>query len=389
MKIHEYQAKELLAQYGAPVPKGIVAETAEEAATAAASMLPCVVKAQIHSGGRGKGGGVKPAGTVEEAQRIASEMLGMQLVTKQTGPKGKTVHKVLVTEAVDVKKEYYLSVTGDMANAGLVIIASSEGGTEIEETAVRHPETIIQVPVSAVMGLRKYEAIEVANRMHLPQKLHKSFYSLVSSIVKLYLEKDCSLVEINPLVETMSGELLCLDAKVNFDDNALFRHPELAELRDIGEEDEKEYRASQFDLSYVSLDGNIGCLVNGAGLAMATMDIIQKFGGSPANFLDVGGSATAERVTAAFEILLSDANVKAIFVNIFGGIMKCDLIAEGIVVAAQKITLTVPLIVRLDGTNVERGREILRRSGMNIISASDMADGAHKAVLAAKGGNEE
>ena len=386
MKIHEYQAKELLLAYGAPVPAGTVAETPEDVRKAAESMLPCVVKAQVHSGGRGKAGGVKLAKTAEEAEEIARQMLGMRLVTKQTGAEGKIVHKVLVTEAVEVKKEYYLSVTGDMNRAGLVIVASSAGGTEIEETAKTAPEAIIQVPVSAVLGLKRYEVIETADRIGLPQELRAQFQTILDAMVRLYLEKDCSLVEINPLVETEGGELLCLDAKVNFDDNALYRHPELSALRDVEEEDEKEYRASQFDLNYVSLDGSIGCLVNGAGLAMATMDIIQKFGGSPANFLDVGGSATTERVAAAFEILLSDAHVKTIFVNIFGGIMKCDVIAEGIVTAAKKTGLPVPLVVRLEGTNVARGREILRDSGMQIIAASDMADGARKAVEAAKGG---
>ena len=384
MKIHEYQAKKLLGDYGAPVPSGIVAETAEAARQAAEKMLPCVIKAQVHSGGRGKAGGVKLAKTADEAETIARQMLGMQLVTKQTGPAGKTVHKVLITEAVAVKKEYYLSVTGDMNRAGLVIVASSAGGTEIEETAKTAPEAIVQIPVSAVMGLKAYEVMDTADRIGLPQVLRAQFQTLLDALVRLYLEKDCSLVEINPLVETQDGKLLCLDAKVNFDDNALYRHPELQALRDAAEEDEKEYRASQFDLNYVSLDGSIGCLVN--GLAMATMDIIQKFGGSPANFLDVGGSATTERVAAAFEILLSDQHVKAIFVNIFGGIMKCDVIAEGIVTAAQKTGLPVPLIVRLEGTNVDRGREILRASGMNIIAAADMADGAHKAAQAANGG---
>ena len=386
MKIHEYQAKELLLAYGAPVPAGTVAETPEDVRKAAESMLPCVVKAQVHSGGRGKAGGVKLAKTAEEAEEIARQMLGMRLVTKQTGAEGKIVHKVLVTEAVEVKKEYYLSVTGDMNRAGLVIVASSAGGTEIEETAKTAPEAIIQVPVSAVLGLKSYEVIETADRIGLPQALRAQFQTLLDAIVRLYLEKDCSLVEINPLVETEGGTLLCLDAKINFDDNALYRHPEITALRDVSEEEEKEYRASQFDLNYVSLEGSIGCLVNGAGLAMATMDIIQKFGGSPANFLDVGGSATTERVAAAFEILLSDQHVKAIFVNIFGGIMKCDVIAEGIVSAAKKTGLPVPLVVRLEGTNVERGREILRESGMQIIPASDMADGARKAVEAAKGG---
>lgn len=387
MKIHEYQAKELLQAYGAPVPTGVVAETPEEAREAARQYDKCVLKAQVHSGGRGKAGGVKLAQGPEDAFEKAGQILGMKLVTKQTGPEGKIVRKLLVTEAVEVKKEYYLSITGDSQRAGLVIVASGEGGTEIEETAKTNPEAIIQVPISVNTGFRRYEGIDTAKRIGLPQELQKDFIRLLDSMTRLYLEKDCSLVEINPLVETADGKLLCLDAKVNFDDNALMRHPELMELRDINEEDPKEYKASQYDLNYISLDGNIGCLVNGAGLAMATMDIIGKFGGRPANFLDVGGSATTERVKAAFEILLSDPNVKAIFVNIFGGIMKCDIIAEGIVQAAKEISISVPLVVRLEGTNVERGREILASSGMSIIAAADMADGAHKAVNAAKGGN--
>ena len=389
MKIHEYQAKALLKEYGAPVPEGTVCTTPEEVYEAAAVLGPCVLKAQIHSGARGKAGGVKFAKTAEEAKELAGRMFGMKLVTNQTGPQGRIVQKILVTDAVRVKKEYYLSVTGDSARAGLMILGSSEGGTEIEETAKNHPEAVIQIPVSAIEGLKGYEMIETADRMNIPKEQREQFYALLKAMVRLYLEKDCSLVEINPLVETEEGNLLCLDAKVNFDDNALFRHPETAALRDIAEEDEKEYKASQYDLNYVSLDGNIGCLVNGAGLAMATMDIIQKFGGTPANFLDVGGSATAEKVAAAFKILLSDPNVKAIFINIFGGIMKCDIIAEGVVAAAKETGISVPLIVRLEGTNVERGREILNDSGMNIISAADMADGAHKAVKLAGGGDVE
>lgn len=389
MKIHEYQAKELLKEYGAPVPEGTVCLTPEEVFNAAKALGPCVLKAQIHSGARGKAGGVKFASTAGEAEELAEKMFGMTLITNQTGPSGRTVHRILVTDAVKVRKEYYLSVTGDMARAGLLIIGSSEGGTEIEDTAKNHPEAIIQVPVSAVEGLKYYEMIETADRMNIPKEQREQFYTLLKAMVRLYLEKDCSLVEINPLVETEEGNLLCLDAKINFDDNALFRHPEIAALRDVAEEDEKEYRASQFDLNYVSLTGNIGCLVNGAGLAMATMDIIQKYGGYPANFLDVGGSATAEKVAAAFKILLSDPNVKAIFINIFGGIMKCDIIAEGVVAAAKEIGLTVPLVVRLEGTNVEKGREILSRSGMNIVSAKDMADGAHKAVCLANGGDSK
>ncbi|MBR3178087.1 MAG: ADP-forming succinate--CoA ligase subunit beta [Clostridia bacterium] len=389
MKIHEYQAKELLKEYGAPVPEGTVCLTPEEVFNAAKALGPCVLKAQIHSGARGKAGGVKFASTAKEAEELAGKMFGMTLVTNQTGPQGRTVRRILVTDAVKVRKEYYLSVTGDMARAGLLIIGSSEGGTEIEDTAKNHPEAIIQVPVSAVEGLKYYEMLETADRMNIPMEQREQFYTLLKAMVRLYLEKDCSLVEINPLVETEEGNLLCLDAKVNFDDNALFRHPEITMLRDIAEEDEKEYRASQYDLNYVSLTGNIGCLVNGAGLAMATMDIIRKFGGYPANFLDVGGSATAEKVAAAFKILLSDPNVKAIFINIFGGIMKCDIIAEGVVAAAKETGLAVPLVVRLEGTNVEKGREILSRSGMNIVSAKDMADGAHKAVCLANGGDRE
>ncbi len=389
MKIHEYQAKELLKEYGAPVPEGTVCLTPEEVFNAAKALGPCVLKAQIHSGARGKAGGVKFASTAKEAEELAGKMFGMTLVTNQTGPQGRTVHRILVTDAVKVRKEYYLSVTGDMARAGLLIIGSSEGGTEIEDTAKNHPEAIIQVPVSAVEGLKYYEMLETADRMNIQKEQREQFYTLLKAMVRLYLEKDCSLVEINPLVETEEGNLLCLDAKVNFDDNALFRHPEITMLRDIAEEDEKEYRASQYDLNYVSLTGNIGCLVNGAGLAMATMDIIRKFGGYPANFLDVGGSATAEKVAAAFKILLSDPNVKAIFINIFGGIMKCNIIAEGVVAAAKETGLTVPLVVLLEGTNVEKGIEILSRSGMNIVSAKDMADGAHKAVCLANGGDRE
>ncbi len=384
MKIHEYQAKELLGQYGAPVPGGYCVTTPEEAYEAAKNYGKCVIKAQIHSGGRGKGGGVKVANSPEEAKAIAEKMIGMNLVTHQTGPQGKKVRKVLVTEAVAYKHEYYLSVAGDNENARLTIIASREGGTEIEEVAANRPEAIVQTPVSAVLGFKSYEAIDIADRIGLPEALKPQFTKLLASMTRLYLEKDCSLVEINPLVETDDG-LLCLDAKVNFDDNAVYRHPDIAALRDKDEEDPKEVRASEYDLSYISLDGSIGCLVNGAGLAMSTMDIIKSFGGQPANFLDVGGSATAEKVAAAFEILLSDENVKAIFINIFGGIMKCDVIAEGVVTAARTIGVKVPIIVRLEGTNVALGKKILAESGMNIISAADMADGARKAVAAAAG----
>ena len=385
MKIHEYQAKEMLASYGVAVPKGICVASVEQAYKAAKTFGSCVVKAQVHSGGRGKAGGVKFAPDAEKAKEIAYHMLGMKLVTKQTGPEGKIVRKLLISQAVDVKREFYLSITGDSERAGLVIVASAAGGTEIEETAKEHPEAIVQIPVSAIEGFKGYEGIRAAEVLGLDGDLQKQLISMLGKLTKAYLEKDCSLIEINPLVETADGNLLCLDAKVNFDDNALFRHPEILAMRDIREEDEKEYKASLSDLNYVSLYGDIGCLVNGAGLAMATMDIIKNFGGSPANFLDVGGSATTERVKAAFEILLSDGNVKAIFVNIFGGIMKCDIIADGLVQATREMGISIPIVVRLEGTNVELGKQIIEKSGLSIIAASDMADGARKAIAAARG----
>lgn len=385
MKIHEYQAKELLDSYGIPVPQGVLACSVDEAVEASRRFGTCVLKAQVHSGGRGKAGGVKLVKTPDEAAREASAMLGMTLVTKQTGPEGKVVRKVLVSQAVDVERELYLSITVDNEAAGLVLVASAEGGMEIEETAKLHPERIAKVPVSVVAGYRSYEGVQVAKALGLSGQLEKELLAMLPSLYRLYMDNDCSLVEINPLAVTKEGHLLCLDAKVNFDDNALFRHPQAAELRDVEQEDPKEYRASQFDLSYVSLDGDIGCLVNGAGLAMATMDTIRNLGGSPANFLDVGGSATTDRVKAAFEILLSDPNVKAIFINIFGGIMKCDVIAKGVVEAADEMKVDVPIVVRLEGTNVDLGRSIMEESGLPIIQAMDMADGAMKAIAAAKG----
>lgn len=385
MKIHEYQAKELLAAYGVPVPEGLLALTPEEAKEATENLGgQSVVKAQVHCGGRGKAGGVKLAKSPEEAFSIAQNMLGMTLVSKQTGPEGKVVHKVYVTKAVDIRKEYYLSLTADASNATLVIIASGEGGTEIEETSEKNPEAIVKEQVSILTGLKSYEALEVAKRIGIPMENRKEFAAILQKMYKLYVEKDCSLIEINPLILTGDGSLSALDAKITFDDNALARHPEVALLRDEQEEDPKEVRASKSDLNYVALDGNIGCMVNGAGLAMATMDIIKKFGGSPANFLDVGGSATEERVTTAFEILLSDPHVKAIMVNIFGGIMKCDIIASGIVAAAKAIDIQVPVVVRLEGTNVELGKKILEESGLALISAKDMADAARKSVSAIK-----
>ena len=390
MKIHEYQAKELLGSYGAPVPGGVLGETPGEIEKAAKALIEtsgrCVLKAQVHSGGRGKAGGVKVAGSLEEAVLAAEAMLGMKLVTRQTGPEGKIVRKILVTEAVDVEKEFYVSVTTDSEKAGLMLILSAEGGTEIEETARLHPEKIEQIPVSVTEGLKKYECIQAAKALGLTGQTEEELADLLKKLVRLYMEKDCSLIEINPLVETRQGHLLCLDAKINFDDNALYRHPDVAALRDPSEEDPKENEAAKYGLNYIRLDGNIGCLVNGAGLAMATMDMIGHYGARPANFLDVGGSASVEKVTAAFEILLSDNHVKAILVNIFGGIMKCDVIAEGIVQAARVVSLHVPLVVRLEGTRVEEGRRILRESDLPIIQASDMADGVKKAVSAAVGG---
>ncbi len=386
MKIHEYQAKELLASYGVAVPGGLLATNVEEVVEATKTYCPCVLKAQVHSGARGKAGGVKFVKTPEEAKEVASRMFGMTLVTRQTGPEGKVVKKILVAQPVEIKREFYLSLTTSSETAGLVIVASADGGMEIEETAKTHPERIAQIPLSVLSGFRTYEGIQVAKALGLTGDLQKELIVMLKAFYKLYVEKDCSLIEINPLVETADGHLLCLDAKINFDDNALFRHPELAALRDIEQEDKKEYQASLFDLNYVSLEGDIGCLVNGAGLAMATMDIIKNFGGNPANFLDVGGSATTERVKAAFEILLSDPKVKVIFINIFGGIMKCDIIAQGVVEATKEIGVKIPIVVRLEGTNVQKGEEIIKNSQLPIIQAIDMADGARKAIAAAKAG---
>lgn len=387
MKIHEYQAKELLAQYGISVPKGFLAETKQSTMEAAAAFGGvCVVKAQIHSGGRGKAGGVKLVRTPEQAGEVAQALLGATLVTKQTGAEGKCVHKLYVTEAVEIKKEYYLSITNDTANESLVIIASGEGGTEIEEVSAEHPECIVKEPVSILTGMKQYQAREVARRIGIPAENVKEFVAMMGNLYRMYMEKDCSLVEINPLILTGDGHLMALDAKVTFDDNALARHGDMAALRDEQEEDPKEVQAGKFDLNYVALSGSIGCMVNGAGLAMATMDIIQKFGGSPANFLDVGGSATTERVKAAFEILLSDHNVKAILVNIFGGIMKCDIIATGIVEAAKTMQIAIPVVVRLEGTNVELGKQILADSGLSLISASNLADAARKCVACVNNG---
>jgi succinyl-CoA synthetase beta subunit len=383
MKIHEYQAKQLLARYGVPVPAGVPADTPAEAAEAAKRWPACVVKAQVHSGGRGKAGGVKLARGPEEAAAVAAAMLGTRLYTKQAGPEGKLVRHLLVTEAVEVAREYYLAAAIDPENACLTLIGSRAGGTEIEEVAAGNPAAVVRVPVSATLGFRRYEGLELARLLEIPQSLQESFLAIAQAIARLMLEQDASLVEINPLAETKGGGLLALDAKINLDDNALFRHPELEALRDPDEQDPMEVRAGKYELNYIRLDGSIGCMVNGAGLAMATMDIIASFGGRPANFLDVGGGATAGRVEQAFEILLSDPNVKAIFVNIFGGIVRCDLLAQGIVQAAAKMALTVPLVVRLEGTHAAEGREILGQSGLAITAAGSMREGAERAVALA------
>lgn len=388
MKIHEYQAKELFASYGIPVPaQALITKPEEiEAAIDAVDAPLRVVKAQIHAGGRGKAGGVKLAKSREEAVEKASAMLGAKLVTKQSGPEGKVVHKVLITQGLDIEKEYYLSITVDNEHSCLVIIASGAGGTEIEEMAVSHPELIVKMPVALENGLRDYQAREVARRIGIPTENGKEFMQILSKMFAIFTEKNCSLVEINPLILTDEHKLVALDAKITFDDNGLVRHPELLPLRDPMEEDPMEVKATEAGLNYVALDGDIGCLVNGAGLAMATMDIIHKFGGDPANFLDVGGSASTEKVTAAFEILLSNPKVHAIMVNIFGGIMKCDIIAQGIVEAAKAVQIRVPLVVRLEGTNAEQGKEIIRQSGLSIVPAVSLADAAHKAVTLAKEG---
>ena len=386
MKIHEYQAKELLAAKGIPVPAQILAVTPEEAAEASRHFGgPCVVKAQVHAGGRGKAGGVKLVRTPEEAEMTAAGLIGNRLITHQSGPEGSYIPSVLVTECADIQKEFYLAITTDPETAGLVIIASAEGGTEIEELAKTAPEKIARIPVSLEQGMKAYQGYQAGTALGLAPGQKKQLVKILLAMYRLFLEKDCSLVEINPLILNGEGNLMALDAKVNFDDNALFRHPELNELRDVTQEDPLEARAKEAGFSYVKLDGSVGCLVNGAGLAMATLDIIKSYGGAPANFLDVGGSATAEKVTSAFELILSDPNVKAILVNIFGGIMKCDVIASGVVEAAKRTGLTLPLVVRLQGTNQQLGKEILKESGLAIIPAEDFGEAVKKAVDAAAG----
>jgi succinyl-CoA synthetase beta subunit len=386
MNIHEYQAKAVLAKYGVAVPKGFPAFTAAEAVEAAKKLggPVWVVKSQIHAGGRGKGGGVKVVKSEAEVEAEAKRMLGMQLITHQTGPEGQKVRRLYIEEGARIAKELYLSVLLDRATSRVTFMASTEGGMDIEEVAEKTPEKIIHVSIDPATGMQGFHARRIAFGLGLSGDALKSASKFMMAMYKAFTELDASLVEINPLVLTEDNRIVALDAKMNFDDNALFRHPDIAELRDADEEDEKEREAHKYDLSYVALDGNIGCMVNGAGLAMATMDIIKLYGGEPANFLDVGGGANKEKVTAAFKLILSDRNVKGVLVNIFGGIMKCDIIAEGIIAAAKEVKLSVPLVVRLEGTNVEKGKQILAGSGLPIIAADNLADAAEKVVAATK-----
>ncbi|MDF2963519.1 MAG: sucC [Paenibacillus sp.] len=382
MNIHEYQGKQVLKQYGVAVPEGKVAFSVDEAVEAAKQLgTPVVVvKAQIHAGGRGKAGGVKVAKSLDEVRTYAQDILGKVLVTHQTGPEGKEVKRLLIEQGCDIKKEYYIGVVVDRGTGRVVMMASEEGGTEIEEVAEHSPEKIFKEVIDPAIGLQAFQARKLAYAINIPGELVNKAVKFMIALYTAFVEKDCSIAEINPLVVTGDGQVMALDAKLNFDSNALYRHKDILELRDLEEEDEKEIQASKYDLSYIALDGNIGCLVNGAGLAMATMDIIKYYGGDPANFLDVGGGATAEKVTEAFKIILSDEAVKGIFVNIFGGIMKCDVIANGVVEAAKQVGLSRPLVVRLEGTNVDLGKKILNESGLNIVAADSMADGAQKIV---------
>ncbi len=386
MNIHEYQAKAVLKKYGVKVPDGYVAFSPEEALAAAQKLGTAltVVKAQIHAGGRGKAGGVKIAKSLEDVTRYSRELLGKTLITHQTGPEGKVIKRLLIEQGCDIKKEYYIGLVVDRVSGRVVMMASEEGGTEIEEVAEHTPEKIFKEIVDPVIGLAPFQARKLAYAIRIPEPLIGKAVKFMLALYQAFVDIDCSIAEINPLVVTGDGEVMALDAKLNFDSNALYRHKDILELRDLDEEDEKEIQASQFDLSYVALDGNIGCMVNGAGLAMATMDIIKYYGGEPANFLDVGGGATTEKVTQAFKIILSDAAVKGIFVNIFGGIMKCDVIANGVITAAREVGLNRPLVVRLEGTNVDLGKKILNESGLNIVAADSMADGAQKIVALVK-----
>ena len=386
MKIHEYQGKELLRKFGVVVPQGFPAFTVDEAVDAAKKLggPVWVVKAQIHAGGRGKGGGVKLARSIDEVRQISSEILGMQLITHQTSPQGQKVRRLLVEEGADITKEYYVGIVTDRGTQRVCVMASSEGGMDVEEVAEKHPEKILKVFVDPGQGLTDKEAADLARGIGVPETSIAKACAEFQKLYKAYWETDASLAEINPLILTGSGDIIALDAKFNFDPNALFRHPEIVAYRDFDEEDPAEIEASKHELAYIQLDGNIGCLVNGAGLAMATMDTIKLFGGEPANFLDVGGSATAERVTEAFKIMLANKGTKAILVNIFGGIMRCDVIAEGIIIACKAVNLSVPLVVRMKGTNEELGKKMLADSGLPIISADTMADAATRVVAAAK-----
>jgi succinyl-CoA synthetase beta subunit len=386
MKIHEYQGKKILKKYGVPVPRGIVVRSPDEAEAAAKELATkiTVVKAQIHAGGRGKGGGVKLAKSPAEAKELAKQMLGMMLKTAQTGPEGQLVSTLYVEEGLDIEKEYYLGITLDRTSSRITFMASTEGGVEIEEVAHTHPEKILRESVDPAVGFQPYQGRKLAFGLGLKGDSVGKFVKFCQGIYTAYVETDASLAEINPLVRLKDGSIVALDAKMNFDDNALFRQKDVVEMRDVAEEDPREAKAREFDLAYIALEGTIGCMVNGAGLAMATMDTIKLVGGQPANFLDVGGGASKEKVTEAFKLILADPSVKAVLVNIFGGIMKCDVIAEGIIAAAKEVHLKIPLIVRLEGTNVERGKELLKTSGLAITPADNLRQAAEKAVAAAK-----
>ena len=387
MNIHEYQAKEVLRKFGVATLKGQVANTPEEAKAAAQSMGGniWVVKAQIHAGGRGKGGGVKVAKSLDEVQDLAKKILGMQLVTHQTGPEGKKVHKVFIEQGCNIAKEYYVACLIDRATGRPAMMASSEGGMDIEEVAEHRPEAILKVDIDPTVGLAPFQARELAFGIGMSPDVVNKAVKFFMGLYKAFEACDCSIAEINPLVVTKEGDVLCLDAKMNFDSNALYRHTDIMEMRDLNEEEPAEIEASKYDLAFIKLDGNIGCLVNGAGLAMSTLDIIKLHGEAPANFLDVGGGANKEKVTNAFKIILRDPNVKGILVNIFGGIMKCDIIADGVIAASKEVGLKVPLVVRLEGTNVELGKKMLKESGLNIIPADDLTDAAQKIVKAIRG----
>ncbi|GAB3404708.1 ADP-forming succinate--CoA ligase subunit beta [Massilia agilis] len=387
MKIHEYQGKEILRKFGVTVPRGIPCMSVDEAVKAAEQLggPVWVVKAQIHAGGRGKGGGVKVAKSLEQVREYANQIMGMQLVTHQTGPEGQKVRRLLIEEGADIKKELYVSMVTDRVSQRVVLMASSEGGMDIEEVAHSHPEKIHNVVIDPSIGLTDKDADDIARKIGVPEGSIADARKNLQGLYKAYWETDASLAEINPLILTGDGKVIALDAKFNFDSNALFRHPEIVAYRDLDEEDPAEVEASKFDLAYISLDGNIGCLVNGAGLAMATMDTIKLFGGEPANFLDVGGGATAEKVTEAFKIMLKNPGLKAILVNIFGGIMRCDVIAEGVITASKAVSLNVPLVVRMKGTNEDIGKKMLAESGLPIISADTMEDAAKQVVAAAAG----